>query len=255
MSMLETHPDFSALLSQHPFPLAFVSVGGSHLYGYATEQSDYDLYGMHLVPTRDLLTLAEMPQTVEWKAVDACADVDGATHDMRKYLSLLLKGNGNYLEVLYASNVIVTSPLHAEMQALARGCITRRLKDHYRGMAQNQQRRMRSNRLKSLLHSYRCLCAGVHVLRTGELLANVYALSDATRTPGLRQLADYKRAGGTADGLSEREVALHMADIQQLEGVLDEAERTSTLPPEATCEAAFNDLLLRVRLERLEVVA
>jgi predicted nucleotidyltransferase len=181
--------------------------------------------------------------------------VDGSTHELCKYVMLLLKSNGNYLEILYAPEVLVTTPLHHEIRELARGCFTRLLGEHYRGMAQNQQRGMRSNTLKSLLHHYRCLLMGIHVLRTGELEPNVYRLGELYGEEGLRELADIKRAGGMHPGITADDVTEHGMRLARLEARLAEEEERSALPrePSATTHRAFNDLLERVRLEQLGV--
>jgi predicted nucleotidyltransferase len=38
------------LTADHPYPRAFLTVSGAHLYGFPSEDSDIDLRGAHLLP-------------------------------------------------------------------------------------------------------------------------------------------------------------------------------------------------------------
>jgi uncharacterized protein len=43
------------IVAQQPYPLVFATISGSHLYGFSSPDSDYDLRGVHLLPLRELV--------------------------------------------------------------------------------------------------------------------------------------------------------------------------------------------------------
>ena len=43
-----------AVLGEQRYPLMFVTLSGSHLYGFSSLDSDYDLRGVHVLPEKIL---------------------------------------------------------------------------------------------------------------------------------------------------------------------------------------------------------
>lgn len=107
-----------------PHPLLFISVSGAHLYGFPSPDSDVDLRGCHVLPTRALLGLHPPKPTFNrtW-AVDG-VEIDLVSHDLVKYVVLLLQPHGNYLEQLFSPLVVYQSwranrhPERAALEAL-----------------------------------------------------------------------------------------------------------------------------------------
>lgn len=122
------------LTFSHSYPLIFATVTGSHAFGYASPLSDFDVHGAHILSLQHVLGFTLPHETVELK-FEFGADADVATHDLKKFLLLLMKGNGNVLEDLYSPLVVTTSPLHDEIKELGKGCIIRASANHYKGMA------------------------------------------------------------------------------------------------------------------------
>lgn len=54
-----------AVVHQHPYPLLFATISGSHLYGFASPDSDFDLRGCHVLPLREVVGLDPGRETVE----------------------------------------------------------------------------------------------------------------------------------------------------------------------------------------------
>lgn len=238
------------LLQEHTYPVLFATVTGSHAFGCASEFSDYDVHGAHLLPTTQILGLDQGQDTVERKIVSSSdgSEIDLATHDLKKFILLLLKGNGNILEDLYSPLIVVTSPIHEELKELGKGCFTKMSAAHYKGMAYNQQRRMLANEVKKYIHLYRCLLMGIHLMRTGELVMDIPTLAQMYDCPQVTKLIEYKYAGYI--GLSDEEAA-ECQSITTLTEQLEQARDASMLPDRPTQETrqALNDLLVRVRLE------
>jgi predicted nucleotidyltransferase len=246
---MDSAPAFAEIQQNHPYPIAFATITGSHAFGYATDLSDYDIHGVHLLPVEHVLGLASGGDTVERKLTDREPEVDAATHDLKKFILLLLKGNGNILEDLYSPLVLHTSPLHEELKALGKGCITRMCAAHYAGMARNQQRRMQLNDVKKLLHTYRCLLMGIHLMRSGELEMRIVQLAKEYRHLQIVDLIMWKQSG--IEGLSQGEMDDHLIAIGALHLQLDDEAAQSRLPERTpqTIRQELEHLLVRTRLE------
>jgi predicted nucleotidyltransferase len=88
---------FQQALDQYPHPFVFVTVSGSHLYGFPSQDSDFDLRGSHLLPGASLWRLDEPRETDEPKVETPDGLIEVVTHDLRKFVRLLLKRNGYVL--------------------------------------------------------------------------------------------------------------------------------------------------------------
>ena len=106
-------------VEQHPYPLLFATISGAHLYGFPSPDSDFDLRGCHVLPTREVVGLDSGRETVEASTMEGGFEVDLVTHDARKFFGLLLKKNGYVLEQLYSPLVVHTTPEHEELKAVA----------------------------------------------------------------------------------------------------------------------------------------
>ena len=163
--------------------VVFATVSGAHLYGFPSADSDVDLRGAHLMPVEDLVGLRTGVATVDRTWTRDGVEVDLVTHDLGKFARLLLRRNGYVLEQLLSPLVVASSPVHEEMVALAPGCLTSHHAHHYLGFARTQWRFFeRTGELKPLLYTFRVLCTGIHLMRTGETVADLtrlYALAPA----------------------------------------------------------------------------
>lgn len=199
-----------------PYPLVCATITGSHAFGCADALSDYDVHGIHLLPLHNVLGFEPLRETIERKTTHPKdgLEVDIATHDLKKFVLLLLKGNGNILEDLYSPLVLHSTPLHEELKLLGKGCITKMLAHHYKGMAYNQQRRMKSNEVKKYLHTYRCLLMGIHLMRTGTLMMDLPTLATEYGCKEVRTLIAYKQAG--FDFLPEEDTTPHTSVLEDV---------------------------------------
>lgn len=98
--------DLTPVVAEQPDPLLFATVSGAHLYGFPSRDSDIDLRGAHLLPAQDLLGLREPEETRTrmWDRDDV--EMDLVTHDLRKFVRLMLKHNGYVLEQLLSPLVV-----------------------------------------------------------------------------------------------------------------------------------------------------
>jgi uncharacterized protein len=84
-----------AALVEQPHPLLFATLSGSHLYGFASPDSDFDVRGVHIRPLRELLRLDVGRETVERTSLRDGLEIDLVTHEVRKFFLLMLKNHSS----------------------------------------------------------------------------------------------------------------------------------------------------------------
>src|SRR5436190_15200414 len=205
-------PRLQRIVAAQPYPLLFATISGAHLYGFPSPDSDYDLRGAHILPLENIVGLDIRHETVEASRVIEGLEMDIVSHDVRKFFGLLLKKNGYVLEQLYSPLIVHAAPEHNELKAIAQGCITRHHSHHYFGFAETQWKlfeKERPRRVKPLLYVYRVLLTGIHLMRTGEVEANLVALNDEFRLPYMPGLVARKLAGPEQSALRDDDFAFH----------------------------------------------
>lgn len=237
--------------ARHPYPLLFATISGAHLYGFPSQDSDYDLRGVHILAAKEAVGLLPKQETIEFAGVRSGIDMDLVTHDVLKFFTLLLKRNGYVLEQLYSPLIVQTSPEHDELKTIAAGCITRHHSHHYLGFAGTQWGLFKKEtppKVKPLLYVYRVLLTGIHLMRTGIIEANLVKLNDEFRLPYIPELIDRKIHGAEKGTLESNETEFHKREYECLVARLEAEGRQSPLADEPGCRNALNDLLVRVRL-------
>lgn len=234
--------------------VVFVTISGAHIYGFPSADSDIDLRGAHVLPVRDMLGLTAPSETLEIldEEIDG-AEVNLVSHDVRKYLNLLLKKNGYILEQVFSPLVVYDGGRLAELRRLARGAMTRHVVHHYKGFFRNQEKMVCSSltpTVKSLLYAYRVVMSGLHLLRTGEVETNLLVLNrENHRFDFIDELVERKMQGKEKGCLGEGERDGLFAPAKELEAQLDSAAADSVLPDEPGNRAEINGFLLAVRGE------
>ena len=244
-------PPSSFSLSSHPYPLLFATISGAHLYGFPSPDSDFDLRGVHLLPLKDVVGLSDGQETVEKSGIHDGLEIDLVTHDAKKFFGLMLKKNGYVLEQLLSPLIVLTTPEHAELKAIAADCITKHHAHHYFGFAETQWKLFQKAdppHVKPLLYVYRVLLTGIHLMRTGEIEANLVRLNDDAKLPYIPDLIARKTGGPELGRLEAADLRFHAAEYERSRAELQTAFEASQLPEVPSAAAALNDLLVRVRL-------
>jgi predicted nucleotidyltransferase len=239
-------------------PMVFVTISGAHLYGFPSPDSDYDLRGIHVLPVRDVVGLDTGTETIEVSESQDGLQLDLVTHDIKKFFRLLLKKNGYVLEQLYSPLVVHTTPEHAELKVICKGCITRHHSHHYLGFAETQWKLLnkeRPKRIKPLLYVFRVLLTGIHMMGTGEVEANLRRLNETFKLTYLDELVSLKLQGSEKGNLGDADMGFYEKEYTRLINELGQASQRSHLPETPSCKNALNDLLIRVRLNFGSVVA
>lgn len=241
--------DLASVVAEQPDRLLFATVSGAHLYGFPSRDSDVDLRGVHLLPVAELVALDEPEETRSRDWRQDGAELDLVTHDLRKFVRLMLRRNGYVLEQLLSPIVVHTTDAHAELISLAPGALTVHHAHHYRGFAGTQWRLFeKSNELKPLLYTFRALLTGIRLMRSGEVRAHLPTLAEELDGPKyLSELIEAKAYAEHRVAAVDRD-AVH-ADVEALHALLDEAQQTSALPQEPSGRAALADFAVRIRLQ------
>ncbi|MCA9108043.1 MAG: nucleotidyltransferase domain-containing protein, partial [Planctomycetales bacterium] len=103
-------------------------------------------------------------------------------------------------------------------------------------------------RVKPLLYVYRVLLTGIHLMRTGEVQANLVHLNEAFRLPYLPDLIERKISGTEKGTLDQAGFSFHEREYERLRTELEEAFGRSNLPEQSSGASALNDLLVRLRM-------
>ena len=238
------------IVEGEPHPLLFATVSGAHLYGFESPDSDVDLRGVHVLPLEQVVGLFPGSETREIMGKRPELELDLVTHDVAKFFRLLLRRNGYVLEQLTSPLVAHTTPEHEELLALVPDIVTRHHHGHYMGFSNSQWKLLEKEdppRVKPLLYSYRVLATGIHLMRTGEVEANLAVLDAAAPRPGVAELIARKREGAEKEPLAAGEVDHHRAAIQAMQRELLEAHEASELPEAPRAKDALHALLVRIR--------
>ena len=244
-------PALAALARRRVPEALFVTVSGAHLYGFPSADSDIDLRGCHLLPLPALVGLRPPVETVDVKEDLAGTEVELVSHDVGKYLRLLAKHNGYVLEQIFSPLVVLGGDFLARLRPLAGRCVTRLCYHHYRGFLHTQLRLLEKEpvkKAKTLLYAYRVVLTGIHLLRSGEVQANLPELNRHFGLPFVEDLVRRKqdREQGV---LTELDYGWHRAELVRREDELDAAFAASRLPESPPWDE-LNSFLVDLRLAR-----
>lgn len=246
-------PRLHKQVDEHPYALLFTTISGAHLYGFPSADSDYDLRGVHLLPLEEVVGLKIGPETVEKSGFHDGLEIDLVTHDAKKFFGLMLRRNGYVLEQVLSPLIVHTTPEHEELKAIAADCLTKHHAHHYLGFAATQWKLFQKEdppRVKPLLYVYRVLLTGIHLMKTGEVEANLVRLNETFELPYIPELVERKTSGPEKGILEQADLGLHEREYERLRTELERAFDKSNLPEAPTGAAALNDLLVRLRINR-----
>jgi predicted nucleotidyltransferase len=227
----------------------FYSLSGSHLYGFASPDSDYDVRGCHAEPTKNILGLRK-----PWPTIDSTeGEIDFVSHEIEKFIGLMIKPNGNVLEQLNSPHVIHTSKEYRTLKSLSKDCICKRLYFHYNGMAMQNYKKFidhQKTTVKKYLYVLRSLMAGIHVLEKGKIEANILELNKYFKFDVVKELVKLKKKEKITmpknSALNNKAQKL----IADLFTRLRECRDNSKLPEEPKIKK-LNEFLLEIRRQNL----
>jgi predicted nucleotidyltransferase len=227
-----------------------VYLSGAHAYGFPSPDSDLDLKAIHVARTEDLLGFEVPAPTVDRAEILDGVEIDYTSNELAHALAGILAGNGNFLERVLGRMVPHASPVLEELRPIVRRSLSRRVHRHYRGFAQNQLRFLeREPTAKKLLYVLRTTLTGIHLLRTGELEADLTRIMARYGFTDAMALVERKRAGERV-ALDPAQVEAWRPRVESLFAALDAARDASVLPEEPPNEEEVRAWLMTVRRAR-----
>jgi predicted nucleotidyltransferase len=156
------------------------------------------------------------------------------------------------LEQLLSPLIVLTTPEHEELKSLATNCITKHHAHHYLGFAETQWKLFQKAdppHVKPLLYVFRVLLTGIHLMRSGQIEANLVQLNEDAKLAYIPDLIDRKLSGPEKGKLESTDLTLYTQEYERLRSVLQAAFEESRLPEVPSAGPALNDLLIRIRLQ------
>lgn len=185
-------------------------ISGSHLFGFESPDSDTDYRGCFQVITNKMLTTRTVKDNIQFKTLKEGVgmneihdrdvyDKDAVLDELGKEVGLLLAGNCNHFEHLYASQLL-NSQEHIELKSIFREQMNLNgLYQSYRGMAHQNYKKFilgGKHTVKKYLYVLRGLMAGTFVLDTDDIEPNINHLASFyDDTDVVRELISLKRRG------------------------------------------------------------
>jgi predicted nucleotidyltransferase len=252
---MSTHLPIEALRNaaiQNISDPVFITISGAHLYGFPSPDSDFDLRGAHLADIEKVLSLFPPRATLEPKLWVNGLEVEIVSHEIEKYLRLLMKPNGYVLEQIYSPLVVLSTLAHEELKELARGTVCSGLYQHYRGFLFSLQKliaKEETKKVKRILYLYRVLMTGIHVLETGVLEANILKLNEHFDFENIPELIALKQLEWSE--LPEEKLRACWSEIESLEAHLTRAYEASTLPENPSGLEELSAWLVRLRKKQM----
>lgn len=217
-----------------PDNIILEGVTGSKAYGLDHADSDTDIKGIYLAPTRDVLSMG-------WnfdKTTKDHTEPDWVYHEVQKFMHLASKGNPTILELLFLEDYLILEPVGKLLVENRNIFLNNVIYKSYGGYALSQARDLnrrggtygsgRSNRYeKHTRHCFRLLFQGRQLLETGSLTVRV--------TPEVRE--ELFAIGK----LPPAEV------IDRFEKEFTEFDKIKSVLPDKPDSKAINDLLLKIR--------
>jgi predicted nucleotidyltransferase len=105
------------------------------------------------------------------------------------------------------------------LKEIAADCVTRHHSHHYLGFAATQWNLFQKEeppRIKPLLYVYRVLLTGIHLMRTGEVEANLVVLNEEFKLPYVPELVERKILGAEKGTLASNEADFHKREYERL---------------------------------------
>lgn len=164
-----------------PDNIILEGITGSTAYGLDTENSDIDIKGIYLLPTKEVLKLNFNPQ----KTTIDHTDPDWVYHEVGKFMKLASSGNPTLLELLFLEEYTTLSPIGQKLIDNRDAFLsTKAIMNAYRGYAFAQAKKLNNrtnqgldgydsalkNRFaKHTRHLFRLLIQARQLLETGTL--------------------------------------------------------------------------------------
>lgn len=228
-----------------PGTLEKLIVSGSRAYGLESENSDYDLLGIHFMPADEVLEHPEFRTSPDVIRAQFDLDCDPVYHrrsevsldsfEWWKFITLWLKGSFVAYELLYGTNLfdVARKELYDLLYFMKHNSSNRIGRAAY-GQAKHDWGRRRTDRKKCAMAYFRLLQALVF-LRTGKFTVKVDELKkwySGNYKPlvGLEMILDGYQEDRKNIPVNQEELTLATLEISDLMTQVDKSLISTTLP-------------------------
>jgi len=192
-------------------------ISGSHLFGFESPDSDTDYRGCFQVRTNKFLTTRVVKDNIQFKIMKEglaqddihdkdVYDKDAVLDELGKEVGLLLAGNCNHFEHLFATQLL-TSNEHIQLKNIFREQMNLNgIYQSYRGMAHQNYKKFilgGKHTVKKYLYVLRGLMAGTYVLETDKIEPNIEVLMEYYSRPIVKELIELKKRGMEKDPVNK----------------------------------------------------
>lgn len=228
-----------------------VYISGSHLYGWNSVDSDIDIRGSILLDKENFLGLKNAKEVFDVKDE---GNYDIVLFELKKLISLALKGNCNILEELNAPQLYKTASFVTLRNMVNNAFGKNGIYNSYRGLAEFNYKKFimqGRNTVKKYLYVFRGLMAGIYCLRTGKVQPNIVELNKHFKIEEVDKLLEIKLAGKEQEPLKDMDQALLDKKINELFDMIDEAYIKSKIPEKPAEEdiETIDKYLIKLRVD------
>lgn len=202
----------------------YLTISGSHLYGFDSKDSDIDYRGCFLFDTNNIFGLNQPRDYIERNI----GMNDIVLFELGKEAHLLNKGNCNVFEHLFAKPLI-TSDEYFELKSIVKMNLNiSGLYQSYRGMAWENYNKFclkGQHTIKKFLYVFRGLLAGMYVIEHGMIQPNLETLLQNNESTyyyePIMRLIKMKRDGLEKDFLTDKMLPEYNRLADNLFGTMD----------------------------------
>lgn len=230
--------------------LLYLTISGSDLYGFPSDNSDVDYRGSYITDTNNILGLRGFRDVIE-------IDPEIVLFELRKEIGLALDGNCNVLEHLNAPPIYRTAE-SLELVRLLNNAITKPgIYNSYRGMATFNYKKyilQGKKTYKKFLYVYRGLMAGIYVLDTGRIQPDINELNKYFKIKEVKDLIKFKKERAEEAEVEDLKDSGRLDElILELYQRIDRAYQSSKIPMKRESEdlLPINEFLLKMRRSKL----
>lgn len=205
--------------------LLYVTISGSHLYGFESKDSDVDFRGCYLVDTNNLLGLSTPRDYIE-RIIEP--DNDVVLFELKKELGLLNKGNCNVLEHLFANQLYTSDEYFELKKIIGLNLNVNGIYHSYRGMAWENYNKFclkGMHTVKKFLYVFRGILAGMHAISNRQIQPNLNLLIEGKQEhyyyQPIMELINMKKRGLEKDFLPDSALGKYHGLVENLFSAMD----------------------------------
>lgn len=228
----------------------FLAISGSHMFGFPSENSDYDIRGVFITPTERFWKLKKPKHFFEFND----GIIDMTVYEIGHYLEQIIKSNGNYLEWPNSDFIIYQN--NSEFQKLkdiTEKAVSKKLFDHYSNFSQDLFMKAQETQiLKQYLYALRTAMAGIYSLETGKIEPNIKYLNKIFKIDIINDLVRVKEEEELINTPLplEKKINSIFLDLSQR---LQKAFEQSKLAEEPLGKEEIEKYLIRLRKDNMTI--